>query len=73
MDKEREIKTPDFEPVTGEENAASEEAAPADAGQEEQEAARLSWEEILQDPAYKSRYDEAVQGDSLRGIQIISR
>ena len=61
MDKEREIKTPDFEPVTGEENAASEEAAPADAGQEEQEAARLSWEEILQDPAYKSRYDEAVQ------------
>ena len=61
MDKEREIKTPDFEPVTGEENAASEEAAPADAGQEEQGAARLSWEEILQDPAYKSRYDEAVQ------------
>ena len=61
MDKEREIKTPDEEPVTGEENAASEEAAPADAGQEEQGAARLSWEEILQDPAYKSRYDEAVQ------------
>ena len=62
MDKEREIKTPDEEPVTGEEIAASEEAAPADAGQEkEQGAARLSWEEILQDPAYKSRYDEAVQ------------
>ena len=28
MDKEREIKTPDEEPVTGEEIAASEEAAP---------------------------------------------
>ena len=61
MDKEREIKTPDEEPVTGEEIAASEEAAPADAGQEEEAPARLSWEEILQDPAYKSRYDEAVQ------------
>lgn len=62
MDKEREIKTPDEEPVTGEEIAASEEAAPADAGQEEEKGtARLSWEEILRDPAYKSRYDEAVQ------------
>ena len=62
MDKELKTKAPDFEPVTGEENAASEEAAPADAGQEEEAPARLSWEEILQDAEYKSRYDEAVQG-----------
>lgn len=67
MDKELKTKAPDEMPVTGEENAASEETAPADAGQEQapqeqaQEAGRLSWEEILQDPDYKSRYDEAVQ------------
>ena len=61
MDKEQKNQAPD-EPVTGEETAASAEAAPADAGQEEQQAARLSWEEILQDAEYKSRYDEAVQG-----------
>ena len=62
MNKELENKRPE-EPVTGEENAVSEEAAPADAGQEEEKAAeRMSWEEILEDPEYRSRYDAAVQG-----------
>ena len=55
-------KRPEEEPVTGEENAVSEEAVPVDAGQEERADARLSWEEILEDPEYKSRYDAAVQG-----------
>lgn len=58
MNKE---KRPEEEPVTGAENAVSEETAPVDAGQV-QEKARLSWEEILMDPEYKSRYDAAVQG-----------
>ena len=61
MNKELENKRPE-EPVTGEENAVSEEAAPVDAGQEEEKAARLSWEEILADPAYRKSYDAAVQG-----------
>lgn len=61
MDKQVEKKRPEEEPVTGAENAVSEETAPVDAGQE-QEKARLSWEEILMDPEYKSRYDAAVQG-----------
>ena len=61
MNKELEAKRPE-EPVTGEENAVSEEAAPVDAGQEEEKAARLSWEEILADPAYRKSYDAAVQG-----------
>lgn len=61
MNKELEDKRPE-EPVTGEENAVSEEAAPVDAGQEEEKAARLSWEEILADPAYRKSYDAAVQG-----------
>ena len=56
-------KRPAEEPVTGEENAVSKETAPVDAGQEEARAdARPSWEEILEDPEYKSRYDAAVQG-----------
>ena len=55
-------KRPAEEPVTGEENAVSKETAPVDAGQEEARAdARPSWEEILEDPEYKSRYDAAVQ------------
>ncbi len=55
-------KRPAEEPVTGEENAVSEETVPVDAGQEEARAdARPSWEEILEDPEYKSRYDAAVQ------------
>ena len=61
MNKELEAKRPE-EPVTGEENAVSEEAAPVDAGQEEEKAVRLSWEEILADPAYRKSYDAAVQG-----------
>lgn len=61
MNKELEDKRPE-EPVTGEENAVSEEAAPVDAGQEEEKAARLSWEEILADPEYRRSYDAAVQG-----------
>ena len=62
MDKELETKRPDAEPVTGDENAVSKETAPVDAGQEKETPARPSWEEILKDPAYKSRYDAAVQG-----------
>ena len=55
-------KRPAEEPVTGEENAVSKETVPVDAGQEEARAdARPSWEEILEDPEYKSRYDAAVQ------------
>ena len=61
MNKELEDKRPE-EPVTGEENAVSEEAAPVDAGQEKEKAARLSWEEILADPEYRKSYDAAVQG-----------
>ena len=57
----RDEKRPE-EPVTGEEKAVSEQTVPVDAGQEESAPARLSWEEILADPAYKSRYDAAVQG-----------
>lgn len=59
---------PAEEPVTGGETAAPEgaerEETPAvDAGQEEKKAeGKPSWEELLRDPAYKSRYDEAVQG-----------
>jgi len=56
-------KRPEEEPVTGAENAVSEETVPVDAGQEEKKAeARPSWEEILEDPVYKSCYDAAVQG-----------
>ena len=65
MDKQENLTT-----GTGETQAAiggeETETLPADAGREngsgeERETARLSWEEILADPAYKSRYDEAVQ------------
>ena len=62
-----ELEKPVEEPVTGEnagapESAAGKTAPPADAGQERKEPeARPSWEEILRDPDYKSRYDEAVQ------------
>lgn len=65
---EEETKKPVEEPVTGEKPeapaGAEERTAPAaDAGREEKEPkTRLSWEEILQDPDYKSRYDAAVQG-----------
>ena len=59
---------PAEEPVTGETaeapQGAEENAAPsADAGQEDEgPKTRPSWEEILQDPDYRSRYDAAVQG-----------
>lgn len=64
--------------TTGEESAALDESGrntemgedpspAADAGQQETvetgtEPARLSWEQILRDPEYKSRFDAAVQG-----------
>ena len=53
------------EPVTGAENAAetaAEETVPpaAESGKDGQQ--KPSWEEILQDSDYKSRYDAAVQG-----------
>ena len=54
------------EPVTGAENAAetpaAAETAPpaAESGQDGQH--KPSWEEILQDPDYRSSYDQAVQG-----------
>lgn len=67
MSKE-ELSIPAAAPGPGEESAVSGETAqetalPVDAGQEEQSSqARLSWEEILRDPEYRSRYDAAVQG-----------
>ena len=54
------------EPVTGVESAAeipaAAETAPpaAESGQDGQH--KPSWEEILQDPDYRSSYDQAVQG-----------
>ena len=53
------------EPVTGEETAAeipAEETAPpaVESGKDGQH--KPSWEEILQDPDYRSSYDQAVQG-----------
>ena len=54
------------EPVTGEENAAgdpaAEETAPPPAGSGENGQHKPSWDELLRDPDYKSRYDQAVQG-----------
>lgn len=63
----KELEKPVGEPVTGEnvgapESAAERTALSADAGQTEKEPdTRPSWEEILRDPDYKSRYDAAVQ------------
>ena len=65
MDKQENLTT-----GTGETQAAiggeETETLPADAGREngsgeERETARLSWEEILQDPVYKKSYDAALQ------------
>ena len=64
MNNEAETIRPD-EPVTGEETAADPAAAdetvpPAvKSGKDGQQ--KPSWEELLQDPDYKSRYDQAVQ------------
>lgn len=55
-----ETKKPAEEPETGGKEAAPPGAEPADAGQEERQS-RPTWEEILRDPEYKSRYDAAVQ------------
>lgn len=52
------------EPVTGGENAAeqaAEQAAPPAAGSGEDGQKKPSWEELLLDPDYRSRYDAAVQ------------
>lgn len=74
MSKEKlEKKRPEEEPVTGEEAVAAEEetvvpeeaeqeiSAAAGQSMEELSPARMSWEEILSDPEYRSRYDAAVQ------------
>lgn len=70
MSKEKQ-KRPEEEPVAGVEPAAVEEdeIAPEEAAQElsavagqTEEKMKPSWEEILGDPDYRSRYDEAVQG-----------
>ncbi|MBQ7692689.1 MAG: hypothetical protein IJT29_03665 [Oscillospiraceae bacterium] len=59
--EDMETKKPAEEPETGGKEAAPAGAEPADAGQEERQS-RPTWEEILRDPEYKSRYDAAVQG-----------
>ena len=60
--EDMETKKPAEEPAAGGESEAPEGAEqPADAGQEERQS-RPTWEEILRDPEYKSRYDAAVQG-----------
>lgn len=66
MSKE-ELERPAQEPAAGEQSAAGEAAREpvptADAGQDKTEPqARPSWEELLRDPEYRSRYDAAVQG-----------
>ena len=58
--EDMETRKPAEEPETGDKETAPPGAEPADAGQEEK-SARLSWEEILQDPVYKKSYDAAVQ------------
>ena len=64
MNNEAELTRPD-EPVTGEENAAgfpaAEETAPPAVESGEDGQHKPSWEEILQDPDYRSSYDQAVQ------------
>ena len=65
MDHEAEATRP-AEPVTGAEDAADQQAVtetapPAvESGKDGQQ--KPTWEELLQDPDYKSRYDAAVQG-----------
>lgn len=64
MNNEAEAIRPD-EPVTGEEaavEAAAEETVPPAVESGEDGQHKPSWEELLQDPDYKSRYDQAVQG-----------
>lgn len=63
MDKEAENVRPD-ESVTGVESAAEQQAAetaPPAVGSGEDGQKKPSWEELLRDPEYKSRYDQAVQ------------
>ena len=65
MNNEAENTMPAAEPVTGEENAAeipAAETAPPTVKSGENGQPKPSWEELLQDPDYKSRYDQAVQG-----------
>ena len=65
MNNEAENTMPAAEPVTGEENAAeiaAAETAPPAVKSGENGQPKPSWEELLQDPDYKSRYDQAVQG-----------
>ena len=68
MNKEKQ-KRPEEEPVAGVETAAvgEDEAVPEEPGGlstpgRTMETRSRSWEEILEDPEYKSRYDAAVQG-----------
>ena len=64
MLNEAENTTPAVEPVTGEENAAgvpAEKTAPPAVASGADRPGKPSWEELLRDPDYKSRYDQAVQ------------
>ena len=65
MFNEAENTAPAAEPATGEENAAeipAAETAPPAVESGENGQHKPSWEELLRDPVYKSRYDQAVQG-----------